>query len=113
MWVMSGLESSVGTGRLFTRQRDGDTPMYWYMDCSSHLPYLGQPVQSAGCVAKMSSMASLRTRSASSPVVLTTMPSRAAVLQAHTGPSVPSTSTMHRRQPPTASRSGCLHRCGM
>lgn len=113
MWVMSGFLSSVATGRLFTRQRVGETPMYWYMDCSSHLPYLGQPVQSVGCVARMSSMAILRTRSADSPVVFTTMPSATGVLQAQTGPSVPSTSTMHRRQPPTASRSGCLHRCGM
>ena len=66
--------------------------MYWYMDCSSHLPYLGQPVQSVGCVARMSSMAILRTRSAASPVVLTTMPSATGVLQAQTGPSVASTS---------------------
>lgn len=113
MCVMSGLDSSVATGRLFTRQRVGETPMYWYMDCSSQVPYLGQPVQSVGCVARMSSIAMRRTRSARSPLTLTCMPSRTGVLQAHTGSSPPSTSTMHRRHPPTASRSGCLHRCGM
>ena len=110
---MRGLDSSVDTTRLLTRHFVGETPMYWYMDCSSQVPYLGQPVQSVGCVAKMSSMAVLRTRSAPGAAESTTMPSATSVLQAHTGSSDPSTHTMHRRQPPTASRSGCLHKCGM
>ncbi len=65
MCVMSGLDSSVGTGRLLRRQPCGDTPMNWYMDCNSQTPNLGQPEQSAGWVARISCMAILRTRSAS------------------------------------------------
>ncbi len=112
MWVISGFESSVATGRDLQFQRDGETPMYWYMDCSSQMPNLGQPVQSAGCVARMSSMAMRRALSALAPSTFTTMPSRTVVRQAWTGSTLPSTSTMQRPQVPAGRRSGCLQRCG-
>ena len=97
----------------FFLQRSGLTPMYWYMDCSSHLPYLGHPVQSAGWVASISSMAVFLTFSAFAPFTVIFMPSRASVLQAGTAWSPPSISTEHRRHPPFASRSGWLHRWGI
>ena len=109
---MSGFDESVGTVRPLQRQRCGETPMYWYIDCSSQTPYFGHPVQSAGCVARMSSIAKRRRRSASGAVVETTMPSLASVMHARTGASVPSTSTMQSPHPPMGSRSGCPHRCG-
>ena len=113
MCVMSGFESSVGTVRARQRQRAGETPRYWYMDCSSQTPYLGQPVQSEGWVARMSSIAILRTWSAVAAWESTTMPSSTWVLQAGTAWPEPFTSTAQSLQPPTASRSGCLQRCGM
>ena len=87
--------------------------MNWYMDCSSQMPNLGQPEQSAGWVARISCMAILRTRSASGAWTSTDMPSRTAVSHAQTGSVAPSTHTMHWRQPPTGSRSGWAQRCGM
>ena len=113
MCVMSGFVSSVATVRARQRQRAGDTPRYWYMLCSSHTPYFGQPVQSDGCVASMSSMAMRRTSSAAFAWESTTMPSRTGVLHAGTAGPSPSTTMEQSLQPPTASRSGCLQMCGM
>ena len=112
-WDIRGLLSSLAVLLDFFLQRSGLTPMYWYMDWSSHLPYLGQPVQSAGWVARISSMAIFLTFSASGPLTLILMPSFAMVSHAGAAPLPPSISTEHRRQPPLASRSGWLQRWGM
>ena len=95
-WDIRGLLSSLAILLDFFLQRSGLTPMYWYMDWSSHLPYLGQPVQSAGWVARISSMAIFLTFSASGPLTLILMPSFAMVSHAGTAPLPPSISTEHR-----------------
>ena len=110
---MSGLLSLFARLLDFFRHLAGLTPRYWYMDCSSHFPYFGHPVQSSGCVASISSIAVRRTLSASGPFTVTFIPSLASVMQEGTAPSTPSISTEQRRHPPFASRSGWLQRCGM
>jgi hypothetical protein len=78
-----------------------------------HSAFSSHTRQAAGCSLRMSCSTSALTACTWAVCVRITMPSSAGVVHAVGKRFIPSTSTMHRRQPPNALRASWKHRVGM